>query len=213
MDKLFKIKVIFSIALLTTFLSVFLIYRSLNQTTEIRNNEVELERLHEYAQKKDTEIIELREKVVLITTENTTTSTESSENNEKQEEITEVANETNAEAIALIKTFIEKEYNYTTDNYISRLEDIKTYMSEEAYESLHGQYKLDELEVDIKSTLKSVQIFESRDNENTFIALAESSYETEGNTMDLGQDVFILKVESQDGTSLITSANIPTSLE
>ncbi|OJF96179.1 hypothetical protein [Alkalibacterium sp. 20] len=213
MDKIVQMKIIFSIALLTTFLSVFLIYRSLNQTTEIRNNEVELERLHDYVQEKEIEITELREKVVLIATENTETSTEPIENNKEQKEITEGANETNTQAIALIKTFIEKEYNYNTDTYISRLEDIKTYMSQEAYESLHGQYKLDELEVDIKSTLKSIQIFESMDNKKSFIALAESSYETDGNTIDLGQDVFILNVESQDGNPLITSATIPTSIE
>lgn len=216
MDNLFKTKALFSIALLTTFLSVFLIYRSLNQTTEIRNTNVEVEVLQETMEEKDVEIADLRQKVISISTENTNTDNESNEEDEQQEEqveVIEVANGTNTEARALIKSFIEKEYNYDTDSYISRLEDIKTYMSEEAYESLHGQYKLEELEVEIESNLKSLQIFESIEDENTFIALAESSYDTDGNTIELGQDVLILKIESVDGNSLITSANIPTSLE
>lgn len=213
MDKILQKKIIFSIALLTTFLSIFLIYKSISQTAEIKSNEIKVEELQKDIKEKDTDIEDLKEKVVLVSSENTTEETENKDENKVPEQEEEIKVETNTEAIALIKTFIGKEYNYNTDSYISRLDDIKTLMSEEAYENLHGQYKLEKPEVDITSTLKSVDIFESLDDKNTFIALADSSYESDGNTIDLGQDVFILKVETKDGSSKITSANIPTSLE
>lgn len=213
MDKILQKKIIFSIALLTTFLSIFLIYKSINQSAEIKKNEIKVEELQKSIKEKDTDIEDLKEKVILVSTESTKTENEDTKDSEvvEPEEITK--SETNTEAIALVKTFIGKEYNYNTDTYISRLDDIKTLMTEEAYESLHGQYKLEKPEVDITSTLKSVNVFESLDDKNTFIALADSSYESDGNTIDLGQDVYILKVETKDGNTKITSANIPTSLE
>lgn len=213
MDKILQKKIIFSIALITSLLSIFLIYKSISQTAEIKSNEIKVEELQKDIKEKDIDIKELKEKVVLVSSENTTEETENKDENKVPEQEEEIKVETNTEAIALIKTFIGKEYNYNTDSYISRLDDIKTLMSEEAYENLHGQYKLEKPEVDITSTLKSVDIFESLDDKNTFIALADSSYESDGNTIDLGQDVFILKVETKDGSSKITSANIPTSLE
>lgn len=213
MDKILQKKIIFSIALITSLLSIFLIYKSISQTVEIKSNEIKVEELQKDIKEKDIDIKELKEKVVLVSSENTTEETENKDENKVPEQEEEIKVETNTEAIALIKTFIGKEYNYNTDSYISRLDDIKTLMSEEAYENLHGQYKLEKPEVDITSTLKSVDIFESLDDKNTFIALADSSYESDGNTIDLGQDVFILKVETKDGSSKITSANIPTSLE
>lgn len=213
MDKILQKKIIFSIALITSLLSIFLIYKSISQTAEIKSNEIKVEELQKDIKEKDMDIKELKEKVVLVSSENTTEETENKDENKVPEQEEEIKVETNTEAIALIKTFIGKEYNYNTDSYISRLDDIKTLMSEEAYENLHGQYKLEKPEVDITSTLKSVDIFESLDDKNTFIALADSSYESDGNTIDLGQDVFILKVETKDGSSKITSANIPTSLE
>lgn len=213
MDKILQKKIIFSIALITSLLSIFLIYKSISQTAEIKSNEIKVEELQKDIKEKDIDIKELKEKVVLVSSENTTEETENTDENKVPEQEEEIKVETNTEAIALIKTFIGKEYNYNTDSYISRLDDIKTLMSEEAYENLHGQYKLEKPEVDITSTLKSVDIFESLDDKNTFIALADSSYESDGNTIDLGQDVFILKVETKDGSSKITSANIPTSLE
>lgn len=213
MDKILQKKIIFSIALITSLLSIFLIYKSISQTAEIKSNEIKVEELQKDIKEKDMDIKELKEKVVLVSSENTTEETENKDENKVPEQEEEIKVETNTEAIALIKTFIGKEYNYNTDSYISRLDDIKTLMSEEAYENLHGQYKLEKPEVDITSTLKSVDIFESLDDINTFIALADSSYESDGNTIDLGQDVFILKVETKDGSSKITSANIPTSLE
>lgn len=213
MDKILQKKIIFSIALITSLLSIFLIYKSISKTAEIKSNEIKVEELQKDIKEKDIDIKELKEKVVLVSSENTTEETENKDENKVPEQEEEIKVETNTEAIALIKTFIGKEYNYNTDSYISRLDDIKTLMSEEAYENLHGQYKLEKPEVDITSTLKSVDIFESLDDKNTFIALADSSYESDGNTIDLGQDVFILKVETKDGSSKITSANIPTSLE
>ena len=213
MDKILQKKIIFSIALLTTFLSIFLIYKSISQTAEIKSNEIKVEELQKDIKEKDTDIEDLKEKVILVSSENTTNETAIKDEDDVPESKEEIKSDTNTEAIALIKTFIGKEYNYNTDTYISRLDDIKTLMSEEAYESLHGQYKLEKPEVDITSTLKSVDVFESLDDKNTFIALADSSYESDGNTIDLGQDVFILKVETKDGSSKITSANIPTSLE
>lgn len=213
MDKILQKKIIFSIALITSLLSIFLIYKSISQTAEIKSNEIKVEELQKDIKEKDIDIKELKEKVVLVSSENTTEETENTDENKVPEQEEEIKVETNTEAIALIKTFIGKEYNYNTDSYISRLDDIKTLMSEEAYENLHGQYKLEKPEVDITSTLKSVDIFESLNDKNTFIALADSSYESDGNTIDLGQDVFILKVETKDGSSKITSANIPTSLE
>lgn len=213
MDKILQKKIIFSIALITSLLSIFLIYKSISQTAEIKSNEIKVEELQKDIKEKDIDIKDLKEKVVLVSSEITTKETENKDENEVPEQEEEIKQETNTEAIALIKTFIGKEYNYNTDTYISRLDDIKTLMSEEAYESLHGQYKLEIPEVDITSTLKSVDIFESLDHKNTFIALADSSYESDGNTIDLGQDVFILKVETKEGSSKITSANIPTSLE
>jgi len=213
MDKILQKKIIFSIALITSLLSIFLIYKSISQTAQIKSNEIKVEELQKDIKEKDIDIKELKEKVVLVSSENTTEETENKDENKVPEQEEEIKVETNTEAIALIKTFIGKEYNYNTDSYISRLDDIKTLMSEEAYENLHGQYKLEKPEVDITSTLKSVDIFESLDDKNTFIALADSSYESDGNTIDLGQDVFILKVETKDGSSKITSANIPTSLE
>lgn len=213
MDKILQKKIIFSIALITSLLSIFLIYKSISQTAQIKSNEIKVEELQKDIKEKDIDIKELKEKVVLVSSENTTEETENKDENKVPEQEEEIKVETNTEAIALIKTFIGKEYNYNTDSYISRLDDIKTLMSEEAYENLHGQYKLEKPEVDITSTLKSVDIFESLNDKNTFIALADSSYESDGNTIDLGQDVFILKVETKDGSSKITSANIPTSLE
>lgn len=213
MDKILQKKIIFSIALITSLLSIFLIYKSISQTAEIKSNEIKVEELQKDIKEKDIDIKELKEKVVLVSSENTIEETENTDENKVPEQEEEIKVETNTEAIALIKTFIGKEYNYNTDSYISRLDDIKTLMSEEAYENLHGQYKLEKPEVDITSTLKSVDIFESLNDKNTFIALADSSYESDGNTIDLGQDVFILKVETKDGSSKITSANIPTSLE
>jgi len=213
MNKIVQKKIMFSIALLVALLSIFLLYKTLNQAVEIKNNEIKVEKLQASIKSKDTDIEELKEKVLLVATENKNTETEESSTNEVPEQEKEVENQTNTEEIALIKTFIGKEYNYNADSYITRLDDIKILMSEEAYENLHGQYKLEKPEVELTSTLKSVQVFESLDNKNTFIALADSSYETEGNTIDLGQDVYILKVESKDGSSIITNANVPTSLE
>jgi len=213
MDKIVRKKIMFSVAVLVALLSIFLLYKTINQAVEIKNNEFKVEELQESIKSKDTDIEELKEKIIVVTTENQDTETEENNSNEVPEQEQETKTQTNTEAIALIKTFIGKEYNYNTDSYITRLDDIKTLMSEEAYESLHGQYKLEKPEVEITSTLKSVQVFESLDNKNTFIALADSSYKTEGNTIDLGQDVYILKVKSKEGNSMITNANVPTSLE
>lgn len=213
MDKILQKKIIFSIALTTTLLSVFLIYKTINQITEVKKSEYKIVELQKNIEEKNIDIKDLKEKVILLSTENKKNEENISNSDKDIIEEKEDGNLMNTEAIALIKSFIGKEYNYSTDTYISRLDDIKTLMTKEAFESLHGQYKLEKPEVKITSTLKSVNVFESIDNKNTFIALAESSYETEGNTIDLGQDIYILRLEKQDDNYKITNASVPTSLE
>lgn len=213
MDKILQKKIIFSIALITTLLSVFLIYQTINQITKVKKSEYKIVELQKNIEEKNIDIKDLKEKVILLSTENKKNEENISNSDKDIIEEKEDENLMNTEAIALIKSFIGKEYNYSTDTYISRLDDIKTLMTKEAFESLHGQYKLEKPEVKITSTLKSVNVFESIDNKNTFIALAESSYETEGNTIDLGQDIYILRLEKQDDNYKITNASVPTSLE